>query len=194
MNSAISEHLANSARVKAQLADDPVFNQQVVDAVTCCVSALQHGKKILTAGNGGSAADAQHLAAELVCRFEKTRQALPAIALTTDTSILTAVSNDLGYENLFARQIAALGQEGDVALLISTSGSSANILRAAHEAKAAGMKTVGFCGLQGQLNALVDHAIEIPATNTALIQECHISVGHVMCRLIEQAFTPASNE
>ena len=153
------------------------------------VEALTQGKKILLFGNGGSAADSQHIAAELVGRFKVKRRALPAIALTTDTSSLTALGNDFGYETVFERQIEALGQSGDVAIGISTSGCSPNVLAAVKAARKMGLKTVALTGKGGgPLAGLVDIDIIIPSDITQHIQESHITVGHILCEIIESHF------
>ncbi|MEN9352773.1 MAG: sugar isomerase [Fibrobacterota bacterium] len=147
---------------------------------------LKAGSKILWMGNGGSAADSQHLAAEIVGRFVKERRGLPSIALTTDTSILTAVGNDYGFEQIFSRQVEALALAGDVVVGISTSGNSPNVVRAIEAAKLLGAHTVGFTGEGGgKLAGLCDTMIRIPATVTARIQECHILVGHILCECID---------
>ncbi|MBP7149192.1 MAG: D-sedoheptulose 7-phosphate isomerase [Acidobacteria bacterium] len=151
------------------------------------VRTLQSGGKILLFGNGGSAADAQHIAAELVGRFQHERPALPALALTTDTSVLTSVANDYGYECVFTRQIEALGQRGDAAIAISTSGSSLNVVEAVRAARAKGMSTVGLLGRDGGiLKELVDHPLVVEAQKTSRIQEVHALVGHVLCEVIER--------
>ena len=143
--------------------------------------------KILIAGNGGSAADAQHMAAELVGRFKKERRGLPAIALTTDTSIITAVTNDYSYEGLFSRQIEALGKEGDIFVGISTSGNSENIVQATNKAKEIGLKTVLLLGKNGgKLREMGDYTLTIPSNDTARIQESHILVIHLLCDIIEK--------
>jgi D-sedoheptulose 7-phosphate isomerase len=142
--------------------------------------------KILWMGNGGSAADSQHMAAEFVGRYTRERRGLPSIALTTDTSILTAVGNDYGYERVFARQIEALCRPDDVVVGISTSGNSPNVVQAVEVAKQIGATTVGFTGATGgQLKALVDHCLTVPATSTARIQEAHILMGHLLCDWVE---------
>lgn len=158
-------------------------------AADICKLALDEGHKILFCGNGGSAADAQHLAAELVGRFVKERRSLPAIALTTDTSILTAVANDYDYDQVFARQVDGLGQAGDVLVGISTSGNSKNVVKAVEMAKKRGLKTVAFTGQGGgQLGQLCDATVAVPAKTTARIQEMHILVGHIICELVEEDY------
>ena len=149
--------------------------------------ALTSGRKILFCGNGGSAADAQHIAAELVGCYEKQRRSWPAIALTTDTSALTAVSNDLGYEEVFARQVVGLAQPGDVLVAISTSGKSKNVLRAVEAAKEVGCKTIGLTGATAEpLRSLCDVAVAVPSNRTSRIQEVHITVGHLWCEMVDQ--------
>ena len=165
---------------------DPSFVQQVAAATALVTDALRSGRKILFAGNGGSAADAQHLATELVVRFVVDRPALPAIALTTDTSALTAIGNDLGFEHVFARQIAALGQAGDVFVAISTSGRSANILTACREARARKLSVIGLTGASGgSMGDLCDVLVRVPSDRTAFVQQVHIAVGHIICAAAE---------
>ncbi|MGQ9549499.1 MAG: D-sedoheptulose 7-phosphate isomerase [Roseiflexus sp.] len=152
------------------------------------VETFRRGGKLLLCGNGGSAADAQHIAAEFVSRFRRERRGLPAIALTTDTSILTAIGNDYGYERVFARQVEALGSPGDMVLGISTSGISASVIAAMRTARNNGMATIGFTGVSG--GTLVDHVdlcLCVPSNNTARIQEVHITVAHVVCEIVERA-------
>jgi D-sedoheptulose 7-phosphate isomerase len=159
----------------------------IVEAVSLVTSCIRAGGKILFCGNGGSAADSQHLAAEFVGRFVLERRALPALALTTDTSILTAVGNDYGFEQVFARQIQALGRAGDVVVGLSTSGQSLNILAAMRDARRQGLKTIGFLGRDGgALAQCVDIPIVVSSPNTARIQECHIAIGHLICELAEK--------
>jgi D-sedoheptulose 7-phosphate isomerase len=156
----------------------------MLDAWEACVRG---GGKILFFGNGGSAADAQHLATELVVRFKADRPAIAAIALTTDTSALTAGGNDFGFEAVFARQIEALGREGDLALGFSTSGNSPNVLKALEQAKSQGLATGAFTGGSGgRMVNLADHIIAIPSSNTARIQEMHITIGHILCGALEK--------
>ncbi len=160
---------------------------EVLQVGNLAAQTLQTGGKILFCGNGGSASDSQHLAAELTGRFIKDRKPLGAIALTTDTSALTSIANDYAYEEVFARQVMALGRSGDLLVGISTSGNSKNIIRAVEEARALGIRTVGLLGRDGgQLRALCDHAIVVPSDVTARIQEAHILIGHTLCGLIEQ--------
>jgi D-sedoheptulose 7-phosphate isomerase len=167
------------------LADAPLL-AAIEAAGAACVDTLKCGRKVLLAGNGGSAADAQHIAAELVSRLNYDRPGLAAIALTTDTSALTAIGNDYGYEYVFARQVEALGQAGDVFIGISTSGNSPNVLTALTAARKAGIKTIGFTGKTGgKMAALCDIAIKVPSGHTPNIQECHILFGHIICQIIE---------
>jgi D-sedoheptulose 7-phosphate isomerase len=162
-------------------------NIQVIEKI--CVKAIeiyQKGGKILLAGNGGSAADAQHIAGELVSRFYFDRPGLPALALTTDTSILTAIGNDYGYENLFSRQIEAYGEKGDLFIGISTSGNSKNIIRALDACRKKRIITVGLTGKSGGgIASLCDYCIQVPSTETPRIQETHILIGHIICAVIE---------
>ena len=180
INDYIDRH-QSAVRALAQCTDD------VERVASICVSALRAGNKILICGNGGSAADAQHMAAELVGRFVSDRRALPAIALTTDTSALTAIANDYGYDDVFSRQVAGLAQQGDVILGISTSGNSGSILAACDAGRSAGCHVVGLTGRDG--GSLIEHcdaAVIAPSEETAHIQECHIIVIHLLCALIEQ--------
>lgn len=159
---------------------------KIAQTADLIINAYGQGRKILLCGNGGSAADAQHIAAELVGRFKKERRGLPAIALTTDTSIMTAVANDYWYELLFARQVEALGDEGDVLVGISTSGNSMNIIRAVEAAKFKKLKTIGFLGADGgKLKDLVDLPLVVPSQESDRTQEVHILIGHILCHLID---------
>ena len=168
--------------------------QKLIDATVPAIEqsgqmiceTLTSGKKILLCGNGGSAADAQHIAAELVGCYEKQRRSWPAIALTTDTSALTAVSNDLGYEEVFARQVAGLAQAGDVLVAISTSGKSKNVLRAAEKARELGCKTIALTGASaGPLGSLCEVSVAVPSQRTARVQEAHITIGHLWCEMVD---------
>ncbi|MBE6418198.1 MAG: D-sedoheptulose 7-phosphate isomerase [Akkermansiaceae bacterium] len=158
---------------------------QIVDA---CVTALKAGKKVMFCGNGGSAADSQHLAAELVGRYKMERRALNSIALTVDTSVLTAIGNDYGYDDVFRRQVEGLGQAGDVLIGLSTSGNSRNVLLAFEQAKAMGITTVAFTGLKGgKMKEVADICLDVTAEVTNHIQELHIMSGHFICELVEKA-------
>lgn len=160
-------------------------------AAVSCIHCLKRGGKVLLAGNGGSAADAQHFAGELVNRFRYDRPGLRAIALTTDTSILTSIANDHGYENIFARQIQALGNNGDVFIAYSTSGKSKNILKALETAHSMGLVCIGLTGIHhDQISPLCDHVLAIPSTATPDIQQIHFLFGHILCGLIEQKIYP----
>lgn len=186
MNTLIQMEIQKLSSLLHQIQKDTVFFDKVEKIAQCCIHALQQDKKILFAGNGGSAADSQHLAAELVSRLRYDRPGLAAIALTTDTSALTAIGNDYAFENIFSRQIESIGQIGDVFIGISTSGKSPNILKAlavAHEKK---LVTIGFTGLKAPLMAkYCDVVLNIPSQETPKIQECHIMFGHIICALIE---------
>jgi D-sedoheptulose 7-phosphate isomerase len=161
---------------------------KMIQVAELLVDAFRHGKKLLVMGNGGSAADAQHLAGEIVGRFRLERPGLPAIALNTDTSILTAVGNDYGYEAIFRRQVEAHGQEGDVVIGISTSGSSPNVLTALRLAREKGCRTVGLLGKDGgSIKGLVDIDLTVSGHDTPRIQEGHITIIHILCELVEQA-------
>jgi len=157
-------------------------------AVESCIGALKNGRKILLAGNGGSAADAQHIAGEFVSRFAFDRPGLPAIALTTDTSILTAIGNDYGYEKLFARQVQAHAQKGDVFVAYSTSGRSPNVIAALQEAKTRSVICIGMTGNRaGPMQELCEHYLDVPSGDTPKIQEGHAVLGHILCGLVEMA-------
>jgi D-sedoheptulose 7-phosphate isomerase len=174
------------AELRIQLAQ--TLGPTIVDAADLIAECLKAGGKVLLFGNGGSAADAQHLAAEFVGRFVLERSPLPGIALTTDSSILTAVANDYGFDEVFVRQVLALGRPRDVAIGISTSGNSPNVVKAVRVAAERGLRTIGLAGRDGgALAKEVEIAITVPSTNTARIQECHIAVGHILCELVEDA-------
>ena len=193
-NEAIAGQLHEVADNLATMSRDAALHAGMAQVAEACVAALKRGSKILLAGNGGSAADAQHLAAELVNRFNYDRPGLKAFALSTDTSILTAISNDYGYEHLFARQIEAVGVSGDVFIGISTSGRSPNILTALRAARAKGLVTVGMTGRSGgQMADDCDHCLRSASDCTPRIQEGHISIGHTLCWLIEQRMFPRAD-
>lgn len=181
------EDLERSRDVLNQSLADQSFVDALSLTTDIVVNALRSGHKVLFAGNGGSAADAQHLATELVVRFLTDRPALPAIALTTDGSLLTAAGNDLGFEQIFSRQVLALGQKGDVLIALSTSGRSPNVLAACSAARERGMKVIGFTGAKGDmLAAQCDVALRVPSTTTALIQQVHMAAGHIVCAIAEE--------
>lgn len=176
---------ATKATIELALADAALI-ASVEEAGLRCVEALKAGKKILLAGNGGSAADSQHIAAELVSRLNYDRPGLCAIALTTDTSALTAIGNDYGYDRVFARQLESVGQAGDVFIAISTSGNSANIIAALEAAKGKGISSIGLTGKSGgKMADMCDITLKMPSTCTPNIQECHIMFGHIICQIIE---------
>ena len=177
----LNEHLKTS---KATLES---IGESLEVAAKLCIDGLKNGGKILLFGNGGSAADAQHIAAELVGRYKVERKGLPAIALTTDTSALTSIGNDFGYSHVFDRQVEALANKGDVVVGISTGGSSGNVISALQLAKKLGCQTIGFSGRGGgEMNELCDVNLVIPAEDTPRIQEMHIVIGHILCHIIEQ--------
>jgi D-sedoheptulose 7-phosphate isomerase len=181
LTDSLKEHLETvQALLRSSINDIEHSGQMICDA-------LAGGKKILLCGNGGSAADAQHIAAELVGCYEKQRRSWPAIALTTDTSALTAVSNDLGYEQVFARQLAGLAQPGDILIAISTSGRSKNVLQAVERAREIGCHTIALTGASSDpLGAMCDFTVAVPASRTSRIQEAHITIGHLWCEMVDQ--------
>jgi D-sedoheptulose 7-phosphate isomerase len=188
MKSYISNQMAEAQRVMAAMLADSPLQESIGAAASACITCLQGGGKLLLAGNGGSAADAQHIAGEFVSRFAFDRPGLPAIALTTDTSILTAIGNDYGYEKLFARQVQAHGQKGDVFIAYSTSGKSPNILAALAEAKSRGLVCIGMTGNRGgPMHELCDYLLAVPSSDTPKIQEGHLVLGHILCGLVENA-------
>ena len=186
----VREHFRRSADIKLRTAE--ACAEDIARAATAIVDSFRNGGKLLICGNGGSAADAQHMAAELVSRLtlDFERPGLPAIALTTDTSFLTAYANDFAFEGVFARQVQALARAGDVLIGISTSGSSKNVVAAFEQAKSAGVTTIALTGERGGLNDMADIAICIPASQTAHIQEAHLAVEHILCHLVERLLFP----
>lgn len=180
VTASFSEHLELAGQVAG-------MSGVIAGAAEMMIGAIAAGNKVLICGNGGSAADAQHFAAELTGRFEKERRGLPGIALTTDTSALTAIGNDYGFHRVFARQVEALGRGGDVLVAISTSGNSPNVLTAIESARAAGMGVIGLTGGDGgKMKELCDHLVAIPSRRTARIQEMHITVIHIWCELLDK--------
>ncbi|WP_165312827.1 D-sedoheptulose-7-phosphate isomerase [Vibrio ziniensis] len=184
----VKRNIASSIETKQALLANDIVIKNIVNTAELCLEAYNKGNKVILAGNGGSAADAQHIAAEFVSRFEFDRAGLPALALTTDTSILTAIGNDYGFEKLFARQIQANGQSGDVFIGISTSGNSANILAGFEAAKEKGITTIGLAGAGGKIQDACDICISVPSMHTPRIQECHILIGHIICGYVEEKY------
>jgi D-sedoheptulose 7-phosphate isomerase len=189
MKSLVQKQLAQSiSALQATLADSQIADT-IVTVAELTAKAMLAGGKLMVAGNGGSAADAQHLVAEFVVRLVENRPALRAVALTTDTSIMTAAGNDFNFDCIFARQVEALGQPGDVFLGISTSGNSKNILQAAQQAKEMKITTVGFTGNNGgKMASLFDHNVIIPSNVTMNIQECHLALEHIFCLAVERFY------
>ena len=187
LNDLVLDRIQRSIEVKQALLLDATFRELVAQAAMQIVKSLRAGGKVLFFGNGGSAADAQHLAAEFTGRYLKERRALPALALHGNSSAVTAIGNDYGFDLVFARQMEALGKEGDVAVGISTSGNSRNVLRALEVAKARGIYTVALTGASGGLmKKLADCTLCIPSQETPRIQECHILTGHIICEIAEE--------
>ena len=183
----VRDRIQRSIEVKQALLSDAAFRDRVAQAAIQIVRALRTGGKVLFFGNGGSAADAQHLAAEFTGRYLKERKALPALALHANTSAVTAIGNDYGFDLVFARQMEALGKEGDVAVGISTSGNSRNVLRALEVAKSKSIYTVALTGASGgEMKDVADCTIRIPSEETPRIQECHILAGHIICEIAEE--------
>jgi len=177
-----------SIELKQAILENDALLQVIADVSELCLQTYKNGNKLLLAGNGGSAADSQHIAAEFVSRFEMERPGLPALALTTDTSVLTAIGNDYGYEQLFARQVQANAVSGDIFIGISTSGNSPNILAAIGAAKDMGVITVGLAGSGGAIQSVCDYCIAVPSVSTPTIQESHIMIGHMICAYVEMAY------
>lgn len=184
----IKEYIEKSIQTKKSILEDKNLMSLVERTALLIIDSFKNGNKLLTAGNGGSAADAQHFAGELVSKFNIVRPGLPAIALTTDSSILTAISNDLGYENIFAKQIEALGNNGDTFVAISTSGTSPNIVTALKKANEKGLKTILLTGCSSNLDDIIcDIVIKIPSDSVSLIQESHIMIEHIICAMVEES-------
>lgn len=191
LNQIVDTWLAESIAVKQRVQADTALLALVRDVAVKCAEACKSGKKVLFAGNGGSAADAQHLAGEFVSRFNYDRPGLASFALTVDTSVLTAIGNDYGYEKLFERQIQACAQAGDVFIGLSTSGNSPNILRALEQARKMGVYTVGMTGeTGGKMLEASDVCLRVPSRETPRIQESHITLGHIICGLVEHIIFP----
>lgn len=184
---ALRQGIAASIAVKHQLLEDAALLERIVDVGRLMTETVRRGNRVIFAGNGGSAADAQHLAAEFVSRFEFDRPGLPSLSLATDTSMITAIGNDYGYDRLFRRQLEAQARAGDLFVGITTSGRSKNVLEAFSVCGALGVTSVALCGLGGELESVVDHVIRAPSAHTPRIQECHILIGHMLCAQVELA-------
>jgi len=194
MSSLVREKLLEGLSVQEAVAKDAMLHGILTAAAEATAHALESGHKLMVAGNGGSAADAQHLVAEFVSRLVNDRPAMRAVALTTDSSILTAVGNDYGFERVFARQIEALGTPGDVFMGISTSGNSPNVLRALEIARAMGIRTIGLTGrMGGKMPPLCDFCLRIPSDVTMYIQQAHLALEHIFCALVESRYFAAQN-
>jgi D-sedoheptulose 7-phosphate isomerase len=190
MQKDIQNSLEASRQMVEQCLADQALQAALVKAVDCCVNALKSGGKLMFAGNGGSAAEAQHFSAEMVGRFLIERKPLASVALSTDTSALTAIGNDYGYDQVFSRQVEALGRSGDVLIVLSTSGRSKNILAAMRAAAALGVATIAFTGREPrEIGALADVVLNVPSSHTPQIQEGHLILGHLLCGLVETQFT-----
>lgn len=183
----INTHFNDSITVKQNFLNDSEQIEGLISIAKLCVETYKRGNKILIAGNGGSAADAQHFAGELVSRFNFDRPPLAAIALTTDTSIITAIGNDYSYDNIFSRQIKAIGKKEDLLIAISTSGKSRNIQLAIQAARETEMYTIGLEGMQKNMSSICDYLISVPSLSTPIIQECHLLIEHLLCEYIEKA-------
>ncbi len=192
MQTKISGIIEASIKVKQEVLQDPQLLQTIEDCVQVIVDAFRNGNKVLFCGNGGSAADAQHLAAEFSGRFYTDRDALPAEALHVNTSYITAVANDYSYDVIYSRLIKGIGKKGDVLVGLSTSGNSKNILNAFETAKEKGMINIAFTGeTGGKMKPLSDYLINVPSTDTPRIQESHILIGHIICQLVEEKYFAA---
>jgi D-sedoheptulose 7-phosphate isomerase len=193
-NDPVAEHFRRSCETLARAADDAKLRTLIYAIADTITQAFRDGHKLLIAGNGGSAADAQHIAGEFLSRLYFDRNPLPAIALTTDSSVLTAIGNDYGFERIFERQLRGLGKPGDVFIAISTSGRSPNVIAALKAARAGGLTTIGFTGSRtdGFMQPLCDHYLAAPAEETALIQQIHIVAAHAICGLVERDLFPSS--
>lgn len=191
MQDEIRMSLMATRQVMEDMLADADLQHQLMAAVDLCAQSLSSGQKLLFAGNGGSAAEAQHFSAEMVGRFLKERQPLPSIALNTDTSALTAIGNDYGYEHIFARQVQALGQPGDVLIAMSTSGRSKNLVLAMQAAREKNVKTIALTGVHPRdMGELADIVLKVPSSHTPQIQEGHLVLGHLLCGMVEQRLLP----
>lgn len=190
----IENYIKKSIEAKQEILSNKKLIETIQESANAIVSAYNKGKKVLTAGNGGSAGDAQHIAGELVSKFFFDRPGLSAFSLATDTSILTAIGNDYGYINSFARQIQANANEGDIFIAISTSGNSENIVEAIKEAKRKNVIVIGFTGSKAcEMDTICDYIIKVPSNSTPTIQESHIMIGHIICAIVEEAIFKGEN-
>jgi D-sedoheptulose 7-phosphate isomerase len=187
----VSEMLEESARIKMELREQSAEIEKISELI---IKTYESGNKVILFGNGGSAADAQHIACELVSKFMVERKGLPAIALTTNTSTLTAIGNDYGYDNVFLKQVEALVKPGDLVIGLSTSGSSPNVIKGLKAAREKGAITIGFTGRGGELAQVVDRCIKVPSSSTPRIQEAHITIGHIICYLVEKELFCSGDE
>jgi D-sedoheptulose 7-phosphate isomerase len=195
MKSTIKNIIQASIETKQQVLQNEALLSSIHDCVALMVTAFKNGNKVLFCGNGGSAADAQHLAAELSGRFYKDREALPAEALHVNSSYLTAVANDYSFDVIYSRLVTGFGKKGDVLVALSTSGNSANIINAVNAAIEKGMITIGFTGASGgKMKAICHHLINVPSTDTPRIQESHILIGHIICQLVEEQYFAAPKQ
>lgn len=191
MNTAIRDIITKSIQTKEKILGDPTILEQIQSCVDVIVAALESGNKILFCGNGGSAADAQHLSAELTGRFYKNRKSLPSDALHCNTSYLTAVANDYGYEHVYSRLLEGIGKSGDILVCLSTSGNSVNLLRCMEKASEMSIKNIAFTGSSGGLMLdKADICLRVPSNDTPRIQESHIMIGHIICELVESTLFP----
>ena len=180
------QHIAESVRVKSALLDNPAVMEAIARIADICTEAYRRGNKVIWAGNGGSAADAQHMAGEMVSKFYFDRPAIPSIALTTDTSIITAIANDYGYEHVFSRQLQANARRGDVFIGISTSGNSRNLVESLDTCRKLGVTAVALVGAAPCQMDKWDYVVKIPSTSTPRIQECQTLIGHIICCIVEE--------
>ena len=191
-NAIIRETFQQTAQLHATLARSAEAQAQIVRASELMIEAMRSGRKLIWFGNGGSATQSQHMAAEFVGRFCKERRSLPSISLTENMASVTAIGNDYAYERIFSRQLEGLGQPGDVAIGLSTSGSSKNVLEGLKVARERGIRTIAFTGARGgTMRELCDVCLMVPSTETARIQEAHLTIGHLLCALVEEALTGA---
>jgi D-sedoheptulose 7-phosphate isomerase len=189
-SSFIQQSIQQSIDLKTSLLQNAYLIKKISDVSNRCIEMFQNGNRLLIAGNGGSAADAQHIAAEFVCRLNYERPGLPAMALATNYSVITAAGNDYSFNDVFSREVEANGREGDIFIGISTSGNSTNILKAIEASRQAGIYTVGLAGNGGSIQQAADSCLNVPSDYTPRIQECHILIGHILCEIVENSLFP----